>query len=130
MTARHLRAHVGEQHAAPHPRREQPRAQGFVGHHLLLEQVARGAEAPRLLQIDQPVGIANLLQTLGRPLHFRQLVAAVGDQQQRLAAVALRHHDGAVASQLTGLFGVEHAGPLALGHHQTGQPAAALVDLR
>ena len=43
--------------------------------------IARRAEASRLLQVDQPVGLPGLGQALRGAAHLFELVAAVGDQQ-------------------------------------------------
>lgn len=77
--------------------REQSFHQRLVGHRLDLPAIARRAEASRLLQVDQPVGLPGLGQTLRGAAHLFELVAAVGDQQQWIGAAALLDQDRAVA---------------------------------
>ncbi len=110
--------------------REQSFHQRLVGHRLDLPAIARRAEASRLLQVDQPVGLPGLGQTLRGAAHLFKLVAAVGDQQQWIGAAALLDQDRAVAGQALGLDGVEHHRPVALGDHQAGQLPPAAVDRR
>ena len=124
MPAEYFRAHVGEGNPAVNAMGEQPLAfelrQAGPGFH----GIPGLPEAPGLLNVDQPERRPGFPQAFAGPHSFRQLVGAVGYQEQRLAGRRVFvHHQGAMPGQQFGFPGIKDAGPFALRDHHAAYPA-------